>query len=242
MPAFSVHGAVAANDGRFVRFAPATARAFAHRFLDAGFVPRGGDSFALHDVERAATFVREVVGEWDDVDVILDDSLTAVASGEGAMNVSISARPARTRRRARLVRTQRRRVRRRRQRAHAEGTRRAACNPADATPKYAANSSTSRRCAYGARCWRNSTIGAAPAWRHWSPCTTRSTKLSATSRCREEVEILRERLRNFGGIPSTSNRRARREHAARLSAARSRLPRLSALVQVSAAFSPTKWV
>ena len=91
---FSVHGAVAANNGRFVRFAPVAARAFAHRFLEAGFVPRGGDSFALHDVERAATFVREIVGAWDDVDVILDDSLTAVASGESAMNVSISARPA----------------------------------------------------------------------------------------------------------------------------------------------------
>jgi superfamily II DNA or RNA helicase len=90
---FSVHGAVAATDGRFVRFAPATARAFAHRFLEAGFVPRGGDAFALHDVERAATFVREVVGDWDDVDVVLDDSLSAVAAGESAIDVSISARP-----------------------------------------------------------------------------------------------------------------------------------------------------
>jgi superfamily II DNA or RNA helicase len=90
---FSVHGAVAATDGRFVRFAPATARAFAHRFLEAGFVPRGGDSFALHDVERAANFVREVVGDWDDVDIVLDDSLSAVAAGESAIDVSISARP-----------------------------------------------------------------------------------------------------------------------------------------------------
>ena len=65
-----MHGAVAASSGRFVRFAPSTARTFAHRFLDAGFVPRGGDAFALHDVERAANFVREVVGDWDDVDVI----------------------------------------------------------------------------------------------------------------------------------------------------------------------------
>ena len=90
---FSVHGAVAATDGRFVRFAPATARAFAHRFLEAGFVPRGGDSFALHDVERAANFVREVVGDWEDVDIVLDDSLSAVAAGESAIDVSISARP-----------------------------------------------------------------------------------------------------------------------------------------------------
>ena len=91
--AFSVHGAVAANDGRFVRFSPATARAFAHRFLEAGFVPRGGDSFALHDVERAAMFVKDVVGEWEDVDIVLDDSLSAVAAGESAIDVSISARP-----------------------------------------------------------------------------------------------------------------------------------------------------
>ena len=90
---FSARGAVAASDGRFVRFAPSTARALAHRFLDAGFVPRGGDAFALHDVERAATFVRTVVGEWDDVDVVLDDSLTAVAAGQSAIDVSISARP-----------------------------------------------------------------------------------------------------------------------------------------------------
>jgi superfamily II DNA or RNA helicase len=91
--AFSVHGAVAASDGRFVRFSPSTARALAHRFLEAGFVPRGGDAFALHDVERAAAFVRDVVGEWEDVDVVLDDSLTAVAKGESAIDVSISARP-----------------------------------------------------------------------------------------------------------------------------------------------------
>jgi superfamily II DNA or RNA helicase len=92
--AFSVHGAVAASDGRFVRFPPSSARVLAHRFLEAGFVPRGGDAFALHDVERAATFVREVVGEWDDVDVVLDESLTAVAAGKSAIDVSISARPA----------------------------------------------------------------------------------------------------------------------------------------------------
>jgi superfamily II DNA or RNA helicase len=55
-------------------------------------VPRGGDSFALHDVERAALFVRETVRDWDDIEVQLDDSLTTVASGESAIDVSISAR------------------------------------------------------------------------------------------------------------------------------------------------------
>ena len=47
--AFSAHGAVTASAGRFVRWAPEIARGFARRFLEAGFVPRGGDGFALHD-------------------------------------------------------------------------------------------------------------------------------------------------------------------------------------------------
>ncbi len=89
---FSLHGSVASSGGRFVRFAPNTARALANRFLDVGFVPRGGDSFALHDVERAATFVRETVHAWDDIDVQLDDSLATVAAGESAIDVTISAR------------------------------------------------------------------------------------------------------------------------------------------------------
>jgi hypothetical protein len=89
---FSLHGSVAASAGRFVRFSPSTARALGNRFLEVGFVPRGGDSFALHDVERAALFVRETVGDWDDIEVQLDDSLTTVAAGTSAIDVSISAR------------------------------------------------------------------------------------------------------------------------------------------------------
>ena len=89
---FSLHGSVAASAGRFVRFAPTTARTLGNRFLEVGFVPRGGDSFALHDVERAAMFVREIVPDWDDIDVQLDDSLATVAAGESAIDVSISAR------------------------------------------------------------------------------------------------------------------------------------------------------
>ena len=90
--AFNIHGAVASNDGRFVRFAPNTARTFAHRFLDAGFVPRGGDAFALHDIERSASFVRDVVPAWEDVEVRLDDSLASLTNGSSAIDVSISAR------------------------------------------------------------------------------------------------------------------------------------------------------
>jgi superfamily II DNA or RNA helicase len=89
---FSLHGSVAASAGRFVRFAPSTARTLGNRFLEAGFVPRGGDSFALHDVERAANFVRETVRDWDDIEVQLDDSLSSVTAGDAAIDVSISAR------------------------------------------------------------------------------------------------------------------------------------------------------
>ena len=48
----------------------------------------------------------------------------------------------------------------------------------------------------------------------------------------EEVEVLRERLRNFGGIASIEPPNSRCINAAGLSAARARLPRLPAFVQV----------
>lgn len=89
---FSLHGAVAVAGGRFVRFAAGTARAFAQRFVQAGFVPRGGDAFALHDVERSALFVRELLPSWDDVTAEIDDTLAPVAAGGGAIDVSVSAR------------------------------------------------------------------------------------------------------------------------------------------------------
>jgi superfamily II DNA or RNA helicase len=91
--AFSTHGAVASHGEAFVRFAASTARAFAQRFVAAGFVPRGGDVFALHDAERAATLVRETLPAWDDVEVRLDDSLSAIAALDDSVEVSISARP-----------------------------------------------------------------------------------------------------------------------------------------------------
>ncbi|HEV2739790.1 MAG TPA: SNF2-related protein [Candidatus Elarobacter sp.] len=87
---FSVHGAVTASAGRFVRWAPEIARGFAHRFLETGFVPRGGDSFALHDADRAAEIVRTTWPAWDDVEIRLDESLAALA-GDGKVDVSVSA-------------------------------------------------------------------------------------------------------------------------------------------------------
>ncbi|MBV9407751.1 MAG: hypothetical protein JO164_02940, partial [Candidatus Eremiobacteraeota bacterium] len=88
--AFSAHGAVTASGGRFVRWPPEVARALARRFLDVGFVPRGGDGFALHDADRAAEVVRTIWPAWDDVDVRLDDSLAALAGG-GKVDVAVSA-------------------------------------------------------------------------------------------------------------------------------------------------------
>ncbi len=87
---FSPHGAVTASAGRFVRWAPDVARSFARRFLEAGFVPRGGDGFALHDADRAAEIVRTIWPSWDDVEVRLDESLAALAGG-GKVDVSVSA-------------------------------------------------------------------------------------------------------------------------------------------------------
>jgi superfamily II DNA or RNA helicase len=90
---FSTHGGIASTDGRFVRFAPSTASAYAKRFVEAGFVPRGGDGFALHDAERAATLVRDVLPAWDDVEVRLDESLSALTSNDDAIDIAVSARP-----------------------------------------------------------------------------------------------------------------------------------------------------
>ena len=87
---FSAHGAVTASAGRFVRWAPEIARGFAHRFLEAGFVPRGGDAFALHDADRAAEIVRTTWPAWNDVEIRLDESLAALAGG-GQVDVSVSA-------------------------------------------------------------------------------------------------------------------------------------------------------
>ena len=90
---FSTHGGIASTDGRFVRFAPATASAYAKRFIEAGFVPRGGDGFALHDAERAAILVRDVLPAWDDVEVRLDESLSALTGTDDAIDIAVSARP-----------------------------------------------------------------------------------------------------------------------------------------------------
>ena len=88
---FTAHGSVTTSSGRFVRWAPEVARGFARRFLELGFVPRGGDSFALHDADRAADVVRTTWPSWDDLDVRLDESLAALAGS--SVDVAVSASP-----------------------------------------------------------------------------------------------------------------------------------------------------
>ena len=86
---FSAHGGVTTSSGRFVRWAPEVARRFTRRFLELGFVPRGSDGFALHDADRAADVVRTTWPSWDDLDVRLDESLAALAGS--SVDVSVSA-------------------------------------------------------------------------------------------------------------------------------------------------------
>jgi superfamily II DNA or RNA helicase len=88
--AFNPHGAVTPSESRFVRFPPEVARAFSRRFLEAGFVPRGTDGFALHDADRAAEVVRTLWPSWDDAEVRLDDSLVSLIGGQG-VDVSVHA-------------------------------------------------------------------------------------------------------------------------------------------------------
>ena len=92
---FSIHGAIAQVDGKFVRFGAHVAHRLSKRFIDAGFVPRGNDGFALHSADRAATVIKELLPTWEDCEVRLDESLSALGGGEGGkIDIAISTRPA----------------------------------------------------------------------------------------------------------------------------------------------------
>ena len=137
-------------------------------------------------------------GEWDDVEVMLDDSLSAVA-GAATRSTSRLGAAVDGRRRARLVRTQRRRVRRRRRPRSRPKSWPRCCNRAAATPKCAASSSTSKLRS-AAICSPKSPTASATAWPRSSRCTTKCTKSFGDVTLPEEVERLRDRLRDFSGI------------------------------------------
>ncbi len=92
---YDVLGAIAREGTGFIRFTAEHAHALRHRLIEAGFVPRGIDAFALHGTDRAAAFVREVLPTWGDLDRRLDPGLADLAAGSAQLDVSVSAvRPA----------------------------------------------------------------------------------------------------------------------------------------------------
>jgi superfamily II DNA or RNA helicase len=87
---YSQGGAVVAEEGRFVRFSQEDAAALRTRLLDVGFVPHASESFIMHGVERAALFVREMLPTWTGVTVRLDPGLAELAAGHAELDVSVA--------------------------------------------------------------------------------------------------------------------------------------------------------
>jgi len=88
---YAALGAIAPRGERFVRFGVQEAAALRDRLVAAGFVPRSADGFALHGTDRAATFVRETLPLWNDLDRRLDPGLTDLARGDTSLGINISA-------------------------------------------------------------------------------------------------------------------------------------------------------
>ena len=88
---YAAVGAIATHGARYVRFTSEFAAALRTRLIEAGFVPRGTDNFALHGAGRAAAFVRDVLPGWSDLDRRLDSALLDVASGNASVDINVSA-------------------------------------------------------------------------------------------------------------------------------------------------------
>jgi len=84
-------GAIAPHGEQFVRFTPGHAADLRVRLIEAGFVPRASDGFALHGTDRAAHFVREVLPTWDDLERRLDPGLSDLVRGGTALDINVSA-------------------------------------------------------------------------------------------------------------------------------------------------------
>jgi superfamily II DNA or RNA helicase len=95
---YNALGATATHNGGFVRFTGTEAARLRGRLLTSGFVPRAGESFALHGADRAASFIRDVLPTWDDLERRLDPGLEDLARGESEVDIAISARRAGERR------------------------------------------------------------------------------------------------------------------------------------------------
>jgi hypothetical protein len=88
---FTLLGAIAQVGERYVRFTSDHAAKLRARLLGAGFVPRSTDGFALHGADRAANFVRDVLPEWSDLSVRLDPGLSELADGKSRLDINVSA-------------------------------------------------------------------------------------------------------------------------------------------------------
>jgi len=84
-------GAIAPEGARYVRFTAEQAAQLRSRLVDAGFVPRAADAFALHGAERAAVFVREVLPTWEDLERRLDPGLTDLVRGGNDLDINVVA-------------------------------------------------------------------------------------------------------------------------------------------------------
>ncbi len=88
---YAALGAIAPHAERFVRFTTEQAAALRLRLIDAGFVPRSADGFALHGADRAAHFVREILPTWDDLERRLDPGLTDLVRGNTELDINVVA-------------------------------------------------------------------------------------------------------------------------------------------------------
>ena len=88
---FSALGAIAPQGERFVRFTAGFAGTLRERMIEAGFVPRAADGFALHGADRAANFVRDVLPGWNDFERRLDPGLTDLVRGTTNLDINVVA-------------------------------------------------------------------------------------------------------------------------------------------------------
>jgi len=88
---FAALGAIAPHGEKFVRFTGDFAARLRARLIEAGFVPRSTDGFALHGADRAANFVRDILPTWDDLERRLDPGLTDLVRGNTELDINVVA-------------------------------------------------------------------------------------------------------------------------------------------------------
>ena len=88
---YAALGSIASQGERFVRFTSEYAASLRTRLIEAGFVPRSADGFALHGTDRAANFVREVLPGWSDLERRLDPGLEDLVRGNVALDINVVA-------------------------------------------------------------------------------------------------------------------------------------------------------